>query len=75
MSYTDAQILELKERLIAYQTAELKILRNQEYTVRDRTFKKANLPEVRKAIRELQLEIVRAEQGGVKGVLAIPRMY
>lgn len=51
----------LKERLGAYLTAEAAILKSQSYTIGDgstaRTLTRANLSEVRQAIKDLQHQI------------------
>lgn len=51
----------LKERLGAYLTAEAAILKSQSYTIGDgstaRTLTRANLSEVRAAIKDLQHQI------------------
>lgn len=48
-----------QERLDAYLAAEARILKAQEVRGGDRVFRQAELEEVRKAIKELQLQLAR----------------
>lgn len=49
-------------RLDAYLAAELEILQAQEVRGGDRTFRMAELEDVRKAIKDLQLQLARESQ-------------
>lgn len=49
-------------RLDAYKTAELEILQAQEIRGGDRTHRLAELQEVRKAIKDLELQLARESQ-------------
>ena len=46
-------------RLDAYLAAETKILKGQEVRIGDKTFRKADLAEVRQAIKDLQIQLAR----------------
>lgn len=46
-----------KDRLTAYYQAELAILAGQEYRIGSRSLRRADLPEVRKAIAELERQV------------------
>jgi hypothetical protein len=65
---------QLQSRLDAYVAAEAKILRNQEYTIGDgataRRLRRADLAEVRQAIKDLQTELARmdAQSAGTRRV-------
>lgn len=48
-----------QSRLDAYKTAELEILQAQETRGGDRTFRMAELGEVRKAIKDLEAQLAR----------------
>lgn len=54
-------------RLDAYLAAETKILKGQEVRIGDKTFRKADLAEVRAAISQLQQQLAR-EQAGNRGL-------
>ena len=61
-------IKELKrERLKKYLECEEKILINQEYQIGDRTFRRADLAEVRKSINSLLAEGVTLEDEKASG--------
>lgn len=70
---TAEQLLSLKERLVAYQAAEIAILKNQSYTIKDMTYERANLQTVKDTIRDLSSQIATLERGGIFVQLAIPR--
>ena len=55
------RIQKAKDRLAAYYEAELAVLAGQEYRIGSRTLRRADLPEVRKAINELEGLINRLE--------------
>lgn len=57
-------LADLKRRLAEYKVCESAILMNQSYTIKDRTFTRTDLVEVRKAIDELQQQINGMENGG-----------
>lgn len=71
---------QLQARLDAYLAAEAKILRNQEYTIGDgataRRLRRADLVEVRQAIKDLQAEIATldARAAGARRVI-YPRPF
>jgi len=50
-----------KDRLTAYYQAELAILSGQEYRIGSRTLRRADLPEVRKAINALERQVQQLE--------------
>lgn len=52
-----------ESRLIAYKEAELAILKGQEMRVGDRTWRRADLSEIRKAIKELESQVAREQSG------------
>ena len=54
MAKTAAVII---ERLELYYEAERKVLRGQSYTIGNRQLTRANLAEIRKAIKELESEL------------------
>ena len=67
-----------KERLNAYYDAELAVLSGQSYSMGSRTLTRANLTEIRKAIKELEaqvdeLESAAAGKGYRKAIPIIPR--
>lgn len=53
-----------KARLVIYLKAETSILKNQEYTIGQRTFVKTSLPAVQKTIAHLQQAICAGEGQG-----------
>ena len=68
-------LADLTARLALYRAAEEKILRDQEHTISDggiqRRVRRADLAEVRAAIKELQTDIekIEAQQSGARRVL------
>ena len=70
---TGLTLLEMKERLAQYLAAEVAILKSQSYTIKDRTFERANLREVRQAIKDLQNQIKLKERGGKRVRKILPR--
>ena len=52
------------ERLELYYEAERKVLRGQSYTLGNRQLTRANLAEIRKAIKELELEQMQGRSRG-----------
>lgn len=62
----------MKERLNSYYEAEIAILTSQSYTIGSRTLTRANLAEVRNAIRELEAEIRKLESGTRRAKRVIP---
>lgn len=67
-------LVELKERLALYTTAEAAVLKSQSYTIKDRTLTRADLREIRRAIKDLRAEIERLERGGgIRLSRVIPR--
>lgn len=65
-------IIEKKTRLLAYNTAELRVLQNQTYSVEDRSFSMADLGDIQKMIKSLEAEISRLESGGVRVQYIVP---
>ena len=70
---TGMTIAEMKERLAQYLLAEAAVLKSQSYTIKDRTFERANLREIRKAIKDLQTQIELARRGGKRVRRILPR--
>jgi hypothetical protein len=67
------QLIIAKNRLDAYLTAEAAILTSQEYRIGSRNFRRADLDDVQKNIKNLQNEIARLESGGKnKAVRGVP---
>jgi hypothetical protein len=64
-------LADLKRRLAEYKVCESAILMNQSYTIKDRTFTRTDLAEVRKAINELQQQIDGIEKQGTVRVRRI----
>ncbi len=67
-----------KSRLMQYYAAEEKILEGQAYSIGSRSLTRANLSEVRAAIRELESKINALETRGTtkrKVVRVIPRDF
>lgn len=50
-----------KDRLAAYYAAELAVLSGQEYRIGTRSLRRADLPEVRKAINALEAQVQQLE--------------
>ncbi|MDX1602021.1 MAG: DUF6148 family protein [Salinimicrobium sediminis] len=58
------KLIQVKERLALYLTAESEILRNgQSYSIGDRSLTRADLEEVKQEIKKLQGECDRLENG------------
>ena len=57
-------ISELHEDLQAYRSARTAILSGQEYAIGNRRLRRADLSEVNKAIRELEMRIAMSAGGG-----------
>ena len=73
---TQAEWLTLKQaELVLYRSALAAILINQSYTIKDRTYERANLGEVRKGIKDLEKEIAKIQRGGIRTGLGFPRSY
>lgn len=72
---TIAEILiKKKDLLVEYQTAELAVLKGaQSYTIKDRTFDRANLKQIVSAKKQLENEIALLERGGRKVSRIVPR--
>lgn len=74
---SSSYIQDLKDRYSKYLAAETQILNGaQEYTIADRTLKRADLGFIAKTLKDLSNEIAKAEAGGgirVKRVL--PRFH
>ena len=74
MATTAEIIIEKKALLVKYQTAELAILKGaQSYTIKDRTFDRANLNAIISAKKQLENEIALLERGGRKVSRIVPR--
>jgi hypothetical protein len=76
----DTRLDHAKTRLEAYYAAELATLLGQEYKIGNRSMKKADLPEIRAAIKELEnyvqeLESITAGKGRNRVVGVIPRDF
>lgn len=54
----------LQERLRAYYKAEEKVLLGQEYSIGTRTLRRADLAEIRKAIKDLENQISLIDNAG-----------
>lgn len=68
------KIIEKKALLVNYQTAELAILKGaQSYTIKDRTFDRANLKQIVSEKKQLENEIALLERGGRKILRVVPR--
>ncbi|MCP4712525.1 MAG: hypothetical protein GY869_28200 [Planctomycetes bacterium] len=65
---TDAQ-----ELLEAYRTAEIAILKNQAYTIKDRTFTRADLRWVQAERRRLEALVPQLSSGGIRSTRGLPR--
>ena len=61
-----------KQRLEAYYQAEMAILTNQSYSIGSRSFTRANLAEVRNAIKELEAQVAQLENKTQKVRRIIP---
>lgn len=56
-----------EERLELYYAAEAAILRGaQAYTIGTRSFTRADLKEIREAIKEIRAEVLVAQRGGIR---------
>ena len=72
------RLIKAKERLNAYYDAELAVLSGQSYTLGSKTLTRANLAEIRRAIRDLEslvfeLESVESGRGSRKAFRVTPR--
>ncbi len=73
---TNAELIAEKTALLAeYQKAELAVLKNQSYTIKDRTLTRANMSHIVKEKRRLQNEIAKLQGGGMTTRLGFPRDY
>lgn len=73
---TKAELLITKNaELVLYREALAAILKNQSYTIKDRTYTRATLSEVRKGIKDLENEIAKIERGGIRTGFGFPRSY
>lgn len=64
----------LKERLQEYYRAEERVLLGQEYSIGTRTLRRADLAEIRKAIKDLENQISLIDNAGKnKAARFIPR--
>lgn len=55
---------EIRERLAEYRTAESAVLKNQSYTIGNRTFSRANLRHIQSEIANLQRQLDGFTGGG-----------
>lgn len=62
----------LKTRLNSYYEAEQAILSSQSYTIGRKTLERADLAEVRKAIKDLESQIARLEGKGRRCKFVVP---
>lgn len=67
------QIAQKKVLLAEYLLCESKILLNQEYTIKDREYKRADLRTVVAERKRLEGEIISLERGGMRVRRFIPR--
>lgn len=58
----EERTLKIKERLDAYYEAELEVLSGQEYTIGSRKLRRADLPEIRQAIKDLEVAYSEAQR-------------
>ena len=56
-------LAEAKEQLAAYLSAEIAVLKNQAYTIKDRSFRKADLKEIREGVRYWMGQVNGKEKG------------
>jgi hypothetical protein len=72
---SSSYIQDLKNRYSLYLTAEAQILNGaQEYTIGDRTLKRADLGFIAKTLKDISNEIAKAEAGGgIRVKRIIPR--
>ncbi len=64
----------LEKRLNAYYKAEMAVLTGQSYQLGTRKLTRASLSEIRKAIEELETEILNVDNGGKRKVFrGLPR--
>ena len=74
MTLTQAEIDAKKLLLAEYLAAEVRILKtSQSYTIKDRTYDRANLRTLQIERRKLQKEIAYAERGGRRVWQVLPR--
>jgi exoribonuclease II len=74
MALTKAEIEAKKLLLVEYLAAEVRILKtSQSYTIKDRTYDRANLKTLQTERRKLEKEIHDAERGGKRVRLVMPR--
>lgn len=64
MSKVDERIADLKRRLKLYRDAEDHILLAQSYSIAGRSVSRANLTEIRNAIKEMEAELSSLENRG-----------
>ena len=62
----------IEQRLNMYYEAEIAILTSQSYSIGTRTLTKANLAEVRQAIKELEAKLARLNGAGRRVRRVIP---
>lgn len=60
----DTQLEMTEKRLLAYYDAEISVLSGQSYTIGSKTLTRANLNEIRRAIKELENQIVSLNKNG-----------
>jgi regulator of sirC expression with transglutaminase-like and TPR domain len=67
-------LVDLQRRLAEYKLCESAILLNQSYTIKDRSFTRADLGVVQKAINDLQSQIDAINNGGGTGIIRTKRV-
>lgn len=74
MGLTQTELDAKKLLLVEYLAAEVKILKtSQSYTIKDRTYDRANLKTLQNERRRLEKEIKDAERGGKRVRQVVPR--
>ena len=62
-----AELIKLKERLVAYESAEIKVLKGaQSYTIENETIERPNLKTIQTVIEKLKSDIANIERGGIR---------
>lgn len=73
MATNTVVISELRTRLQRYIAAETACLKNQSYTIKDRTYTRADLAVLARTIKDLRKDLALAEQGGMRVRRIVPR--
>lgn len=62
-----------QSRLEMYKQAEAACLKNQSYTIKDRTYTRADLAVIARTIKSLENDIAQLQNGGMRVSRIVPR--